>query len=937
MLFIRQLIFMCWRVAILGVLRQALVSVLRRRGATLSSTIGVLLAISFISGTFIAFDSSARATLEAHIDGVGGDFSFRAGPGDYTEIRDVVSSVPGVTEVSMTLDHGVERDMGSAFVSFRRKARILGIDPDHPPAIIRNADVIGSLDLPRGSVGIPEELAAALRVTLGGLVYFERVERNETTNTTETYRLDLTVGAILGLERPFNPDPFRSVLAYERTSVFHILDTVWVWEQLGFSAEDYELWGQVWIDRGQFLDPYDLDATQARLGRLERQISEAVLPYRSEFDVGSDVVRNNLRERVHSAWQALIQQRFLFLFLSIPVILLGLYLAALGIELGHAQKQRDLALLKTRGATSKHLVTILLLGAIVGGTVAALFGLLLALGVTGLLIGLVSSGVPTATVGVGDVVVSPLTIAATVVLGILLMGLMSYRSAKRISEMPAIETLRRHSPFVARLDYSPVFDLLLLGIGLALYSAVLYSQYSAGGLPIFLAGVIVHALIPFLPIFLIVGATRLATRASGRIYAWVSHAVRPMVKSLHPILRRNLVRNSRRASSVAVIIALGVAFGLFTLSVFGTLQLNQERTTRALIGADASLSAPVPETEFAADLITISGVREVTRTLRFIGHPSSLAEIYALEPNTYFSVTRPEPWELGTLGADEAFQALSSPGTVLISERYAEAAFLEMGDRLVVANRLYNESRDEFDPVELEVRVGGVVRGLAPLEPWDLNHIIAIYGSFETFNTFIDDRGRLQGLYIRDADYFVDLEPGADWKQVRNEFFKLGATNVRFYEEEVQRSASNPLTQSMLGFVRVQLAFLAVILTAGLALILYAASLERGVEFAAIFARGSSRRQTMGLLLGEAISIMIIGIIFGVAIGYLISYSTVPALVFPQVGFVQERLIPFAFSMPVEAVLLVFLVLLTTVAATLAISWYLARTNVARVLRLRGG
>ncbi len=96
---VRQSILLRWREAFLGILRHALINVLRRRGATLSSTVGVLLAITFISGTFIAIDSSTRATLEAHTEGVSGDFSFTAGPGDYAEIRDIVSSVPGVTEV----------------------------------------------------------------------------------------------------------------------------------------------------------------------------------------------------------------------------------------------------------------------------------------------------------------------------------------------------------------------------------------------------------------------------------------------------------------------------------------------------------------------------------------------------------------------------------------------------------------------------------------------------------------------------------------------------------------------------------------------------------------------------------------------------------------------------------------------------------------------
>src|SRR2546427_6089182 len=68
------------------------------------------------------------------------------------------------------------------------------------------------------------------------------------------------------------------------------------------------------------------------------------------------------------------------------------------------------------------------------------------------------------------------------------------------------------------------------------------------------------------------------------------------------------------------------------------------------------------------------------------------------------------------------------------------------------------------------------------------------------------------------------------------------------------------------------MAFMVVILTAGLGIILYAATLERDVELAAIRARGASGWQTAGLLIGEATSIMLIGLIVGTGIGILAAY-----------------------------------------------------------------
>src|SRR5439155_187887 len=60
----------------LGLLPYAARDVLRNRRRSISSILGVLLAVTFVAGTFIAIDSSARATLDASLAGIPGDFSF---------------------------------------------------------------------------------------------------------------------------------------------------------------------------------------------------------------------------------------------------------------------------------------------------------------------------------------------------------------------------------------------------------------------------------------------------------------------------------------------------------------------------------------------------------------------------------------------------------------------------------------------------------------------------------------------------------------------------------------------------------------------------------------------------------------------------------------------------------------------------------------------
>ncbi len=166
----------------------------------------------------------------------------------------------------------------------------------------------------------------------------------------------------------------------------------------------------------------------------------------------------------------------------------------------------------------------------------------------------------------------------------------------------------------------------------------------------------------------------------------------------------------------------------------------------------------------------------------------------------------------------------------------------------------------------------------------------------------------------------------------------LGGVSVRVFEEERERQALNPFQQGLLAFIGMEVAFIAVILTAGLGLIMYAATLERDVEFAAIVARGASGRQTAAILLGEAVSIMLIGLAIGVGIGLAAGYLTLQIFLLGPPGLgVPEQFVPFSFVLPPEVLLLLLAAPAAMFATVLLIAWCIARMNVTRVLKERAG
>src|SRR5207253_501759 len=133
----------------LGLLPYAARDVLRNRRRSISSILGVLLAVTFVAGTFIAIDSSARATLDASLAGIPGDFSFSIytfGPNqvNYSTLEQAVLELGGVVNVSVyrnlgTLAFELRNSSGSVLGSYY-VSQTLAINPDRPPVLIRDAD-----------------------------------------------------------------------------------------------------------------------------------------------------------------------------------------------------------------------------------------------------------------------------------------------------------------------------------------------------------------------------------------------------------------------------------------------------------------------------------------------------------------------------------------------------------------------------------------------------------------------------------------------------------------------------------------------------------------------------------------------------------------------------------------------------------------------------
>ena len=913
----------------MALFRYAAADVLRSRRRTLTAILGVLLAVTFIAGTFIAIDSSTRATLDGILANYPTDIQFQARPTNATQMREAVEAIPGIDRVAMWRSAQFGEMESASKVGGSTYATVAGVEPDRLPSFLDGLTVTGgNLSLPRGTVALSEDLATQVNVSVGGTAAFLSRTYNATGNETIT-RLNVTVG---GLFRPPSSSggPIGVPYYAPSTALVRIGDVAWYEQQLGVTYGGNYVYGEIRIARDRFIDPYDLPRSQGNLVRLDRQINEALQPFQGQ------VTTDNVGNAINNFAAVITIQRIIYLALSTPVLLLGVYLGAIGVDLGHAERRRELAVLKTRGATPRQLVGLLLVEAALGGAIAAVVGLVAGVGLSRLLLTFVSPfSTPTAP-RYEVVVLTPSTIVIVTILAVIFMAITSVRSARRTARVPIVETLRYYAPGETRIQYRPWIDIVLVTLAIVTYGMVLYTRANPRDFVTFLIGALFFVILPFTPIFLIVGTTRLLTRSTGRVYEWMARVCKPFAKNLYYVISRNLRRNPRRSANVAVIIALGIAFGMFILVTFSSQLAYQERQVRASIGADISVDSPPLDSGFSANLTALPEVAGATRMLTVRASPPYYyASVYALDPATFFAVTNPEPWYFREIGPDAARQILATPGQVLVTETYLQNAFLAVGDRIPLQAPVYNGT--SYSTVTVNTTIGGTVRGLPGTGSYGFGLPNAIYGSADTFGPLLGSDQSLPPQFPRYGErYLVALRAGADWRTAKADITALGASSVSVAAEQIEQLRSNPVFRAFFGFIELEMAFMVVILTAGLGVILYAATLERDVELAAIRARGASGWQTAGLLIGEASSIMLIGLIVGTGIGVLTAYLST-TLISAGPGAAGEALVPMLFTIPIEALLLLVLAPAAMLLTSFAVTIRVARMDIARVLKLRGG
>src|SRR5438309_10539325 len=102
-----------------------------------------------------------------------------------------------------------------------------------------------------------------------------------------------------------------------------------------------------------------------------------------------------------------------------PIIFLGLYVGAIGVDLAHSERRRHLSILKARGANSRQILELLILESLITGSLAARVGLIAGFGISRVLVGS-ASGLVASTRAPTVIAVAPIPTILPLLVGTLL-------------------------------------------------------------------------------------------------------------------------------------------------------------------------------------------------------------------------------------------------------------------------------------------------------------------------------------------------------------------------------------------------------------------------------------------------------------------------------------------------------------------------------------
>jgi putative ABC transport system permease protein len=522
-------------------------------------------------------------------------------------------------------------------------------------------------------------------------------------------------------------------------------------------------------------------------------------------------------------------------------LFVGSFVIANTLSITIAQRTRELATLRTLGATRRQVLRSVLLEAFVIGLLASVVGLFLGLGLAkGLNSLLVSFGID---LPQASTVFATRTVIVSLVVGVVITMLAALRPALRSTRVPPIAAVREGAVLppgrFARLGAYPALLTIATGLGLMIVGAVVSLSTGTRLLAIGIGAVA-----------LFVGVSMLAPRIVPplvRVLGWPAQRFGAAPGSL---ARANSARNPARTASTASALMIGLALVTFVGVLAAGLRTRFERSVNEIFVANYALTAsnnfsPIGIASAKA-LATVPGVEVVSGVRAGTGRVlGSKLNVTGVSPDVNRVIHT--KW---VAGGSQAPALLGEDGAI-VTKSYAKDHRLRAGS-----------------PLSLEVpsgqRVALVLRGVYEPPKGGATQFgdIAIattrfdqlYSNPQNVYTFINTRGGVTAANTRALQAALAGFPDAKL-QTKSQFKKNQLEGLNLLLNLLYVLLSLSIVVSLFGIVNT------LVLTV----------FERTRELGMLRAVGMTRRQVRRMIRDESVITALLGAALGIPLGIVLA------------------------------------------------------------------
>jgi putative ABC transport system permease protein len=567
-----------------------------------------------------------------------------------------------------------------------------------------------------------------------------------------------------------------------------------------------------------------------------------------------------------------ILEYFLLAF-GFVALFVGSFVIANTMSITLAQRVRELATLRTLGATRRQVRKSVLLEALVIGIVASVVGLFLGLALAKLLNALfVAFGIDLPQVGT---VFATRTVVVALLVGVLVTIVAALRPAFRATRVEPIAAVREGAVLppsrLARFGPYIAVAVILGAVGLMLVGLFVGSVSTKQRLLALGVGVLA----------MFIGVAMLAPTLVPPIARWLGWPATKLGGAPGALARSNSVRNPSRTASTASALMIGLALVTLVAVLAAGLKTTFEDSVNKLFSADYALTS---ENGFTPTSVASE------RALRGVQNVEVVSGVRAGEGRAFgkrIGVTAVEPnvskvidlkWKAGS----PATPAQLGRNGAFVSKDYAKDHALAVGS-----------------PIELETPSGGTLA-------------LVLRGIFDPpkggspFGDVTFSASRFDHAYANPQNLFafINMRGGVDGENTKT----LARALARFPDAKIQTKTEFIHNQErginlLLKLLYVLLSLSILISLFGIVNTLVLTVFERTREIGMLRAVGMTRRQVRRMIRHESIITALLGAALGIPVGVVLALMVGKAIDYPAFTIPWTTIVVFVIAAIIAGVI----------------------------------